>query len=50
MHPMGNILATTSGQKHFKDYTDMGGLPSTPQADSSLDVWLLPCVSGSTTI
>ncbi|KAL4773100.1 WD40-repeat-containing domain protein [Aspergillus nidulans var. acristatus] len=47
MHPMGNILATTSGQKHFKDYPDMGG---TPQGDSSLDVWLLPCVSGSTTI
>ncbi|KAL4819643.1 WD40-repeat-containing domain protein [Aspergillus spinulosporus] len=50
MHPMGNILATTSGQKHFKDYTDMDGLPSTPHADSSLDVWLLPSVSGSTTI
>ncbi|KAL4990146.1 WD40-repeat-containing domain protein [Aspergillus falconensis] len=49
MHPMGNIMATTCGQKHSKDHFDnMGGLPSTPQVDSSLDVWLLPCVSGST--
>ncbi|KAL4921415.1 WD40-repeat-containing domain protein [Aspergillus aurantiobrunneus] len=33
LHPMGNIMATTSGQKRFGDH---------PGIDSSLDIWLLP--------
>ncbi|KAL4902972.1 hypothetical protein BDW74DRAFT_169229 [Aspergillus multicolor] len=47
MHPMGNVMATTSGQKSPKEYFDgIRGLSSTSNTESSLDVWLLPGVSG----
>ncbi|RDW79014.1 uncharacterized protein DSM5745_05866 [Aspergillus mulundensis] len=50
MHPMGNIMATTSGQKRPREHLDdMGELPLIPSTESSLDVWLLPGVSKSWT-
>ncbi|KAL4943742.1 hypothetical protein BDV06DRAFT_220906 [Aspergillus oleicola] len=47
MHPMGNIIATTSGQKHLKDQFDIAW-QANGKIDSSLDIWFLPDVPGPT--
>ncbi|KAL4952666.1 WD40-repeat-containing domain protein [Aspergillus filifer] len=49
MHPMGNVIATTSGQKHYKDQSDMSTQPNR-KTDSSLDIWFLPHVPGPTAV
>lgn len=43
LHPMGNIMATTSGQKDYREHADnMNQALSAAKDDSSLDIWLLP--------
>ncbi|KAL4780964.1 WD40-repeat-containing domain protein [Aspergillus varians] len=50
LHQMGTVIATTSGQKPYRDhFNDMNQVPSTPRTESSLDIWFLPYVSGSKT-
>ncbi|KAL5341167.1 WD40-repeat-containing domain protein [Aspergillus crustosus] len=45
LHPMGNIMATTSGQKYCEDQiNDVFEVSSTTQTGSSLNIWLLPDV------
>ncbi|KAL4803874.1 WD40-repeat-containing domain protein [Aspergillus unguis] len=48
VHPMGNVMATTSGQKPLRGCFDDNG-DATPKGESSLDVWYLPFASESTT-
>ncbi|KAL2830574.1 WD40-repeat-containing domain protein [Aspergillus cavernicola] len=48
MHPVGNIAATTSGQKRLKHHSSDVPEPSPiTRIDSSLKVWCFPCVGGS---
>ncbi|KAL2849538.1 WD40-repeat-containing domain protein [Aspergillus pseudoustus] len=47
MHPIGDIAATTSGQKRFEDLVADGcGESHRTGSNTSLDVWLLPSVTG----
>ncbi|KAL2819796.1 WD40-repeat-containing domain protein [Aspergillus granulosus] len=47
MHPMDDIAATTSGQRRFEDIViDGSGRSARTKSNTSLDVWLLPCVTG----
>ncbi|KAL3479337.1 WD40-repeat-containing domain protein [Aspergillus californicus] len=47
MHPIGNIVATTCGQRRFEDRFHDQEASFTQRVDSSLKVWSLPCVVGS---
>ncbi|KAL3459442.1 WD40-repeat-containing domain protein [Aspergillus heterothallicus] len=48
MHPMGDIAATTSGQKRLDELVGGGcGESLRTGSNTSLDVWLLPCLTES---
>lgn len=39
LHPMGNVVATCSGQRHYLDDEDSS---SAGQIDNSVKVWSMP--------
>ena len=39
LHPMGNVVATCAGQRH---YSDDDGSSSTEKLDNSVKVWSMP--------
>ncbi|PYI23111.1 WD40 repeat-like protein [Aspergillus violaceofuscus CBS 115571] len=50
VHPLGNVAATTSGQRYFADEPDDGIPPSNSQIDRSLKVWYMPFLNDSNEI
>lgn len=44
---MGNIVATTSGQRHFEKDIDDASLPPMPDIDNSLKVWYMPLLNAN---
>ncbi|BCS04261.1 uncharacterized protein AKAW2_80062S [Aspergillus luchuensis] len=47
LHPMGNIVATTSGQRHFEKDIDNTSPPPVPNIDNSLKVWYMPFLNAN---
>ncbi|PYI11521.1 WD repeat-containing protein 79 [Aspergillus sclerotiicarbonarius CBS 121057] len=50
LHPLGNIAATTSGQRHYDNDIASTSSVSNPDVDNSLKVWYMPFLHASNVI